>query len=291
MRTAIILNPTSGRGRGSDARSKIEGFARAHSLDWTIFETQAHGDATRIAKDCTSDFGLIAAAGGDGTVSEVMRGVLGSDAIMGVLPCGTGNDFARHIGLTASLDRALECLCDGKESVIDVGMLGDQPFLNVVACGFDSEVGLRINNGYRWAKGTTAYVLAVLQTLASYKPTEMEIVVDGTAHQMKSMLCAVANASQYGGGMKVAPQADLTDGFLDVVVVKEMSRLSFLRQFPKVFKGTHLDSNEVVCFRGQEIRISAKRPLPVLNDGDLSGTTPLTATIVKSALRVRMPIS
>lgn len=289
MRTAIVLNPTSGRGRGSTARLKIEDFARARSLDWTIFETPARGAATQIAKECATEFGLIAAAGGDGTVSEVMRGVLGSDAIMGVLPCGTGNDFARHIGLGASLDRSLDCLLDGMESVIDVGMVGDQPFLNVVACGFDSEVGLRINNGYRWAKGTTAYVLAVLQTLASYKASEMEIVVDGQTHRLKSMLCAVANASQYGGGMKVAPQADLMDGFLDVVVVKEMSRLSFLRQFPHVFKGTHLTSDDVVCFRGQEIRISSERPLPILNDGDLSGTTPFTATIVKSALKVRMP--
>lgn len=278
----MVLNPTSGRGRGAAFSKELAGYR--------ILETRGPGHATELAQLAVEEgHEVIAAAGGDGTLSEVMRGILGSSASLAVLPVGTGNDFARHLGIGTDIPAALSLLKHGEPQTIDVGMLNGTPFLNVVSCGFDAVVGERINRGYGWAKGTLAYILAVFQSLATYQAAPLVVTVDGTRHEFKAMLCAVANASSYGGGMRIAPEASLSDGLLDVVILGEISKLEFLRQFPKVFKGSHITHPAVTVLRGREVAIHSERELPILNDGDLQGTTPAELAVRPQSLKFLLP--
>ena len=147
----------------------------------------------------------------------------------------------------------------------------------------------RINHGYPRLRGTSAYLAAVLQTLASYRATDLRIDVDGQSSRRRAMLCAVANATCYGGGMRIAPNALIDDGLLDVVVVGDVGTVGFLRSFPRVFKGTHLSHPKVTALTGELVLIESDRPLPVLADGEIVGKTPVSFKILPRALTILSP--
>jgi len=235
----------------------------------------------------------IVAAGGDGTIGDVMQGILGSTAALAVLPLGTGNDTSRMLGLGTDWRGGVSAIAAGKTLTIDVArwQKGTQEghFINAAGCGFDAAVAARINNGFRWLRGTGAYVGAVVQTLANYKATDLTIEVDGEHMRGKAMLCALANARSYGGGMNIAPTAELTDGFLDLVFVGEVGKADFLKAFPRVFKGTHLSHPAVKHRRFQRLTIESHPPAPFLVDGELLAPGPVTVTVVPGALSVVVP--
>lgn len=236
---------------------------------------------------------VVAAAGGDGTIGQVMQGVLGSTASLAVVPLGTGNDTSRMLGFGTDWRAAVAATAAGKTLTIDVAhwQKGDHEghFINAAGCGFDAAVAERINHGYRWLRGTGAYIGAVVQTLLTYQATELTIEVDGEQMRDKAMLCALANARSYGGGMNIAPTADLTDGFLDLVFVGEVGKADFLKTFPRVFKGTHLSHPAVKHRQFQRLTIESHPPAPFLVDGELLAPGPVTVTVVPGALSVVVP--
>lgn len=276
---AFIVNPASGRGTGKTFGESL--IARGHTVHWTT----SPGDGVRAARESTAT--RLIAVGGDGTLGEVVNGA--REREIGLIPCGTGNDFARHVGIPLDPEQALSMALQTPTKSTDVISLGDRLCLNVVACGFDAEVGEKVNRGYRWAKGTLAYVTALVQSLGSYRPTALTLTVDGEVHHLKAAICAIGNGSQYGGGMRIAPNALVDDGLLDVVVIGELGRLDLIRQFPTLFKGTHVQHPEVKVFRGRSAHVEAERPLPVLSDGDLFGRTPFAAEILPGALAFVRP--
>lgn len=241
-----------------------------------LWITQSQGEGRALAsKAAEKGFERIGAAGGDGTLAEVLSGVLETGGHLGLVPLGTGNDFARTLGVFGDPMQAVQTLLQGSPQPVDVGWANGSPFVNLVACGFDAVVGERINQGFGWIRGTGAYVLAVLQSLVTYRASSICLTVDGERIEKKAMLCAVANAASYGGGMKIAPMASISDGLLDVVMLEEVPKLEFLQQFPKVFRGEHLSHPKVHTWRGRVIEIEADPALPVLCEGDLIGSTPL----------------
>lgn len=271
-------------------------------LDYETFETTAPGVAIRTGQLATGSagqlaraattrgFDVVAAAGGDGTIGEVVNGLVGTQAVLAVLPMGTGNDFSRCLGFGTDLALAVDALRSPQTLEIDVPAIeGRGVFVNVAGTGFDAVVAERINRGYRYLRGTTAYVVAVVQTLGSFKPAAITIEVDGVTHDQRAMLCAVANAQSYGGGMKIAPLADMADGLLDVVVVGEVGRAEFLRAFPSVFKGSHLSHPKVNHHRGARIRLSCERPLPFLADGEEVDFLPASISVGEHRVRVVVP--
>ncbi len=233
--------------------------------------------------------GIVVACGGDGTVGEVASGLMGSGAALALLPLGTGNDLARHLGLF-DLKTAIDSLLSGETKPLDAvrWQIGEEEgsFVNVAGAGFDAFVADRINTGFRYLRGTSAYVAAVIDTLRKFKACEMTVTVDGRSHRVKAMLCAIANASSYGGGMRISPNSDSGDGLLEVVLVQEVSHLEFLRTFPKVFDGKHLVHPAVKVVQGRSVLIESTRPIPVLCDGELEGMTPAQFRVVPSALKV-----
>lgn len=302
MPIAVIANPLSSRGGGRRHRDRLVRLLDEAGLDYEIFDTTAPGIAIRtghlaagsagqLARSAAArGFDIVAAAGGDGTIGEVVNGLAGTQAILAVLPMGTGNDFSRTIGFGTDLVSAVDSLRSPQTIEIDLPAIdGRGFFVNVAGTGFDAVVAERINRGYRYLRGTTAYVVAVLQTLGSFKPAAISIEIDGVTHDQRAMLCAVANAQSYGGGMKIAPLADLSDGLLDVVVVGEVGRAEFLRAFPSVFKGSHLSHPKVSHHRGARIRLSCERPLPFLADGEEVDFLPASVSVGEQRIRVVKP--
>ncbi len=307
MRIVVIANPASSRGGGLKGRQRlVDALDRAVSAEtdcsYSIVETTTRGVAVRTGKfvegsgaalahqAALEGADVVAAAGGDGTVGEVANGLIGTETAMAVLPMGTGNDFARTLGIGTDLDLAARTLVSGDCQLIDVGrVVHGGNFVNVAGCGFDAEVAARINHGFRRLRGTSAYIAAVLQTLVSFHPAAIELEVDGVRHNAKVMLCAIANAKTYGGGMRIAPGAQLDDGLFDLVLVGDASKTEFLRAFPSVFKGTHITHPKVTIFRAKSIAIRSASPLPTLADGEEIGTTPVEFEIVPKALTVMVP--
>ena len=310
QRIAIIMNPTSSRGK---ARSRLkhlcdlmdsaiaEASANGQIIAYQILETTAPGSSIRtgsavegsgafLARQAIEDGATtVVAAGGDGTVGEVANAVIGTNISFGVLPLGTGNDFARTLGVGTDLALAVRTIVFGNPILVDLGKGPGGYFINVAGCGFDAEVAYQINHKFRNLRGTTAYIVGVVSTLLKLEPYPIKLTIDGVVQHETVMLCAVANAKTYGGGMRIAPNADISDGLFDIVLVGKVSKFEFLRTFPKVFKGTHLDHPQVKVLRGQTVRIESDRKMPVLADGEEIGFTPAEFSLLQGGLSVLVP--
>lgn len=288
----VILNPQAGGGRAAGRRMAMERWIADHSAHalWEIQQTAGPGHATELAAQAMErGADLIVAAGGDGTLSEVANGVVGGHVPVGLLPLGTGNDCARHFGIGADLLSGLHTLLHGKPHRVDLGRAGNRYFINIAGCGFDAAVARHVRQGWRRLPGTLAYIGAVLHTLLTFTPTWMRLTLDETPRELRALMCSVANASSYGGGMRIAPNARMSDGLLDVCVIAEAGRIEFLRTFPRVFRGTHLDHPKVQIHRAQRVYVQSDPPVPVLIDGDVCGHTPVEFHICPRAISILIP--
>jgi diacylglycerol kinase (ATP) len=260
-------------------------------VHWEIRETSAPGDGVKLAAEAAAlGADLVAAAGGDGTLGEVVNGLAGTGTRLGVIPLGTGNDFVRTLGLRADdLPGAVHTLFHGTPKPIDLGRCGDRWFLNVAGCGFDAVVAERVNRGFRRLRGTSTYLAALCQSLLAFRPAAFTLTLDGETRTQRAMLCSVANARAYGGGMLIAPDAQLDDGLFDVCLLGEVGTLEFLRAFPRVFRGTHTSHPKVTMLRARHVRVESDPPLPVFVDGEVIGRTPTEFTLAPRALEVMTP--
>ncbi len=286
----FVVNPTSGRGRGVRLWDRYG--PKGH--DTSVLFTQGPGDARRLAAEAAKGGAeLVVACGGDGTIGEVAAGLLGSDATLAALPFGTGNDFCRTLGFGVDMEAALAVLSTGRRTTLDaIGWKTetcDGLAINVCGCGFDAMVADRINRGFRMLSGTAAYVGGVLDTLRTFKPMTLKLTIDDEKIEVGAMLCAIANAQSYGGGMKIAPNAAIDDGWLDVIVVQEVGRLEFLKAFRSVFAGTHLNHPRVMSWRARRIVVESQAPVPTLADGELIGQTPVKFEVKPAALTILRP--
>lgn len=294
VRLGILRNPVSGRGAGRRWWREIEAdLGDFRGARVTVVETVSSETVAQQARELAAVSDVVAAAGGDGTLSGVLAGVLGTDAALAIIPLGTGNDFARTLGLHNDLDKAIYIAAHGTPIATDAirWTCGGREgwMLNVGGAGFDAVVARRINEGFRFLRGTAAYLAAVAASLAKYRPVEITATLDGDTVRGPAMLVAVANAQSYGGGMKIAPTASIDDGLLDVVTVGDVGPLEFVRQFPKVFRGAHLGHPKVSARAGRHLVLESARPIPVLADGELIGDTPATFELVPGAVRIMRP--
>lgn len=290
----IIVNPTAGRGRTGRFLPRLRDALAASRLDFEV-AVSAHPDhLAELAHDAFNRGRTVVACGGDGTVSAIAavaadRRRVGDDAVVGILPAGAGNDFARALGLDHRQPlRCLDTLETGSPRRVDLGRVAGRWYCCVASAGFDAEANRWANTVTR-LHGTTLYVAAVLRTLVTYRPRPFRLTVDGTARDVEAWLVAVANAPTYGGGMRIAPEARLDDGLLDLTVVGPVGRLDFLRTFPRVFRGTHVRHPLVTTLRAREVTVEALEPGDAYADGERVGPLPFTATAVPGALEVLTP--
>jgi len=294
------VNPSAGRGRTRKLLPRLTAAFEQSDLDIEVCVSSDFEDARVLAqKALAADRGVVA-CGGDGTVSELAGLATEAGGVLAIVPTGAGNDFARHLGLDhrRPLD-AVPILESGRLGTVDLGRAEAPPgdggssrwFASVANTGFDSEAN-RWANGVQWASGTTLYVLAVLRTLATYRPHHFRLTVDGEAREIEAWLLAVGNGRCYAGGMMITPDAQLDDGRLDVCIVGPVSRPAFLWSFPKVFRGTHVSHPAVTMLRGREVVIESldpSLPIELYGSGERIGPLPVRLETVPGALRVMVP--
>lgn len=287
---ALVVNPSSGRGRTGRLIDPVLDRLRAGGATVEVLPSLSAGHATELAREASARHAAVVAMGGDGMVHLVANGLVGSGAVLGIVPTGTGNDFAVNLGYPRRQPMdACRALLGDAERAVDVGRIeGGPAFLCVAGGGFDSEVN-RLANRIRWARGTLVYVLAVLRTLARFRPARFRVVIDGKAEEFEGMFVAAGNAGSYGGGMRIAPDASLDDGLLDVCIVRAMGRATLVGQLPRLFSGTHVRHPAIDVRRGREVRIEAERPFLLYADGEEIGPLPATLHVEPLALRVLVP--
>lgn len=280
----LAINPASGRGK---ARHRAEIAQRL--LEDSGIETHS------IQGDCLEDFraklltalkenavsGVIA-FGGDGFIHEIIQHIAPRSIALGVIPCGTGNDFARSLGIhSLSLHQQIEIIASTQPRKLDLGRVGQKWFAAILSTGFDALVNERANQ-MKWPKGRLKYNLAMIEKLILLRPHRYRIKMDQEIVDVDATLITIANGSSYGGGMKVCPQATLDDARFDVMILKKVSRLELLKVFPKVYFGKHVGHPAVSFYRCESIEIEGSGTSYA--DGESIATLPLSAQCVPGAL-------
>jgi len=225
---------------------------------------------------------------GDGLVGQIGGSLAGTGVPLGIIPGGRGNDLARVLGIPSDPRGAVAVLAEGYEREIDVGVANDRRFLCVASCGFDSDAN-RIANEARLVRGNLVYAYAALRALAAWRPANFRVAIDGEPLEFAGYSVAAGNSSTFGGGMMIAPHAELDDGLLEVIAISQVSKVRYLRGIPKAFKGTHVENEEVTERRGTTIEIRADRPFAVYADGEHLTDLPATLSTMRRALRVIAP--
>ncbi|MDI3418854.1 diacylglycerol kinase [Streptomyces luteolus] len=295
----LFVNPTAGRGRGAHAAQPAAAALRAAGFSVRTLVGNGPEDALRRAREAVdAGTGALIAVGGDGMAGLALQAVAETRTPLGVIAVGTGNDFARALGLpirdpAAAGRLAAEALKSARIRDVDLGRVdggrgGGRWFGTVLASGFDSRVNDR-GNRMRWPAGRFKYDLAMVAELAAFRPVPYRIRLDdGPVLKVDATLVAVGNGSSYGGGMRICAGAVLDDGLFDVTVVGDCSRTTLLRVFPRVYRGTHLDHPKVTVHRAAKISVEAP-DVSGYADGEPLGPLPLTARCVPGAVRVLAP--
>jgi YegS/Rv2252/BmrU family lipid kinase len=277
---ALLVGPTSGTGGSAAAAARLLELVPGA---W-VLEARTRADAVTQAERAVDEgLDVLVAVGGDGTVHLALQAVAGSGTALAIVPTGTGNDLAVHLGVPTTPEGCAAAVLAGDVAAVDAVQVGEGWFACVLGTGFDAAVNERAN-AMRWPKGRRKYDLATVLELRTYRPQDLVLTLDGVRLEASVMLVALGNARSYGGGMRVCPGADLTDGLLDVVVVGPLSRRRFLRLFPRVFKGTHVTDPAVQVHRAREVVLEGP-PLAVYADGEAFGHLPMTCRVVPGALR------
>jgi YegS/Rv2252/BmrU family lipid kinase len=291
----LVFNPTAGGGRAGRLALGVAERLTAGGVEVSQHQTRSLEDARLAACEAAGDVDAVVAMGGDGTVGACAAGLADAGrsgdpatrAALGVIPAGGGNDAARALGLPARDPLAAAGLLTSlRRRPADLATVAGRGYLNVAGAGFDSEVNRIANQRLGWAGNRPRYVGAVLAQLAVGRTARFRLVLDGRPREVTGWLVAVANGPGYGGGMRVAPQASLADGLLDVVVIGGIGKLEFLRTFPKVFSGRHVEHPAVSVHRAATVELDADRPLHVYADGEPAGTLPATFEVRPAALTV-----
>jgi len=284
----LLVNPSAGGGRVGEILPRATAAMDAAGLEYRTVMTTGleHGcdEATAAAAQGMTPVVI----SGDGLIGQIGGALAGTGATMGVIPGGRGNDFARVLGIPDDPAGAAAALAGGAWREIDVGEVNGRRFLCIASCGFDSDAN-RIANEARFIRGQLVYAYAALRALIAWKPATFTITLDGRRRDLVGYSVAAANSRAYGGGMFIAPDAELDDGLLDVVTTAKVGKLRFLVNLPKVFSGKHVENPEVSVSRAAEVLIEADRPFAVYADGEHLADLPATVRLLPRALRVIVP--
>lgn len=289
-RLQLIVNPTAGRGRARRLLPAVEAALRGAGHDLVVTPTRSLEHADELVATAIADDRVAVAMGGDGIVGRVAGAVAAADGVLGVLPGGRGNDFCRAADISLDAVRACDVLAGGEERRIDLGYVGDAAFVGIASVGFDSAVQERVITS-RLPLGDLVYLYGSLATVARWRPASFRCRIDGEPIVVTGWSVAVSNSGRYGGGMRLAPEASLEDGLLDVVVTSATNRRTFLRALPKVFKGTHVDEPSVTVRPARSVELLGSEPAyRVFADGDPIASLPCTVTVRPGAVRAILPV-
>ena len=266
----VVFNPIAGRGRASNVLPIAQTCLQKAGFDHQVLVTKRPGHATCLVKSLPENADVIV-LGGDGTVHEVASACFGTRRTLGVLPAGSGDDFAFALDINRfDLSEAVNLIRRRQISTVDVGLVNDVPFFNAVGVGFDADIANRVHSAPRFLKGQLAYLYAAITTLVAHQLVHLEIEVDGNlVYRGRSLLVSSHNGPRVGGSFLFAPSASLDDGMLDVVAAGYFGRLGTLGIIPRAMRGKHLSHPEVFYFRGSKVLLRWETPRFAHVDGEM----------------------
>jgi YegS/Rv2252/BmrU family lipid kinase len=296
----VLFNPIAGGAKRASAGDRALAVRRARKLkavrrrlaesglEVQVAATESADHAAALALAAAQTGEEVVAFGGDGMVRITAAAIRGTDAVLGILPGGRGNDFAAALGIPRDPLAACEVVLSGRVRSVDAGQVDGQLFVGIASIGLESEVTPIANQAPRIG-GRAVYLAATVYGLARWRSARFELEADDETCAYSGYMAAAANSGRFGGGMRLAPGARLDDGLLDLVMIEHVSRLHFLRATPKVFKGTHGSEPNVHMRKASRIRLDADRPFVVYADGDEVARTPAVVTTLPAAINVRTP--
>jgi len=291
LKTMVIANPVSGGGRCRKMIHEIQRVLKEKGVHYSFFLSQYAGSAEELAKKAKDNgFQAVIACGGDGTVNEIVNGIIGTGVTLGIIPMGTGRDLAHNLDIDMNIANAIDIISKGGLKSMDLVMVnGGRYYLGVGGIGFDSEVNRWVNKRFCFFKGRFIYTLASLVRVPGFKYKRVKIKLDNESFDGEILLAAFGNTKSYGGGMHITPNADINDGLLDICIIGKINKFKLLYMFPKVFKGTHTEIPEVRNYRSRCVSVESDIPLDFYGDGQFICKTPFSLEVLPKALNVIVP--
>lgn len=276
----FIINPISGNGRKAGIADKL--IKRGYKVAYTEYA----GHAEKIARE--TDAEIVVAVGGDGTVNEVARGLLGTDKTLGIIPCGSGDGLALHLGLNHDLNKNLKIIESGKTHLMDAATINGRHFFSVCGVGLDAIISKRFAKSGK--RGLANYIEQSIKSWKDYKAQDYTIEIDGERMDFKAVMITIGNSDQWGNGAKVTPLADSCDGILDITVVEEFKNIEIPMLAYRLMSGTVNLAHNIHCYKGKEIRITRETSGPAHADGDwFEAGKVLEIKIIERAIKVLVP--
>lgn len=289
MSIAVIANPLAGRGRGEKTARLAEQILREKNIDFELIFTENAKHAIELANRASNKHEVVAALGGDGTIREVLAGIHDTSATMGIIPGGTGNDYARGLGIPRQTAPAIDILLEGNTDFLDVGFHGSRIFGVLASIGFPVDVIEYVNSRRDSVlSGKPAFLSAVAATIRNLKTFTVEVNVDGRNMTRRIVGLFVMNMPYGGGGMKFTPDAHYNEGQFSVLVVGELTRWDLAITLPKIYSGNHTTHPAITILKGREITVTGA-PLPIMLDGDVFPAEPLHTKLVPQKTTVIVP--
>lgn len=294
------MNPAADNGATGKRWPEIARLAAGRGLSGDTFLSERPGHLVDLAREAAAGGArLLVAVGGDGTVNEVVNGIAGLERVeLAIVHRGTGGDFARTFGIPHRLEEALDVATRGSTREVDLGRAtlrtwagkeGATWFANIASAGMSGAVAKRVNETGKALGGKLSYAWSTVAVFPRWRNGQMTVSVDGEERSGAMYDVMIANGQYLGGGMKMCPDADPSDGLFDVLLIGDISKRDLVLTLPKIYRGTHLPHPKAELLRGSKVTIEAPIPLPVQLDGEQPGTTPAAFEVVPNALRLRVP--
>ncbi len=286
----LIANPTAGGGKVKRMLPALNDHLKKKNISYNLVETREPDHATQLAGEAkTKGFDAVIAVGGDGTVNEVINGLGTEGPAFGIIPLGTGNDLARTMGIPLSSLASVDLLTSGKIRKIDLGKETDRIFSIIAGIGFPAEVMKNTNNYKGMLRGSMAIAYNVVKTISFLQPIPLELELDGEKFYRKASGVFILNTRFTGGGLMVAPDADPEDGFLDIVIMNNLSRGGLLGILPRVYSGGHRNHPQIEFHRAKQITLNTAIPYLKMFDGSIYGTSPLRVEVIPQKFKIICP--
>lgn len=292
MKILLLVNPAAGHKRGKEAAQKTLTLFRQQGVDVTCIYSEYAGHLVEIAaREVTGNWDGIAALGGDGTLFEVINGMMRGNSDLpiplGVLPVGTGNSFSRDLH-AHTLENAVQAISSGKTRKIDLGRCDYQGgtfyFINILGFGFVADVAQKASLYKKL--GSLSYVIGVFIITKNLQSYSLDFEIDGKAYQRENVFVEISNSTKTGGDMIMAPAAKIDDGLLDVIVLNKISRFGILSTLPKIFKGAHVQIPQIETFQGRTMRFVPAVDKVLTPDGEITGRTPVSVSVIPGKIKV-----
>jgi YegS/Rv2252/BmrU family lipid kinase len=287
----FIVNPLAGHGKYRKTINSIQKALSDSGLKYDIEVPQHSEETISIAKKAAENHDVVVAAGGDGTINAVLNGIIGTQAMLGIIPIGTGNGIAREFDLPSDPEEIYQILTSGHTRSVDVGEVNGRYFLGTAGLGFDALISKFTQTKRGPLRGMWLYFFAGFVMFLNYTPKEVNLKINGKSINVIPLIITIANVKRYGGRALVAPDAKPDDGLFDVCIIREMSALRLLLNISKLFNGNHIYMPEVAIYRGNEVSISVSDiVVPIHVDGESIGSySQLDFSLVPKAVKVLVP--